>query len=136
MGNFHSNARGGFRDRSRDSRGGGRGGGFGGRGGGGGFRGDRDSRRPTEMYDAICAKCGKSCQVPFKPTGEKPVYCSDCFRENEASGNSRGGGSSDQMSQINAKLDKIIKILQELELDVDEIDEEDEDLEEDEEADL
>jgi len=32
-----------------------------------------------EMYDAICAKCGKPCKVPFKPTGGRPVYCSECF---------------------------------------------------------
>ena len=36
--------------------------------------------KPTrEMYDAVCAECGKPCQVPFKPTGERPVYCSECF---------------------------------------------------------
>nr|MDD6336165.1 zinc-ribbon domain containing protein [bacterium] len=32
------------------------------------------------MYPAVCAQCGKECQVPFQPTGDKPVYCSDCFR--------------------------------------------------------
>jgi len=55
------------------------------RGGGGGFR---------EMHDATCAGCGKPCQVPFKPSGEKPVYCSDCFqgqRSSSGSGGSRGG---------------------------------------------
>ena len=42
---------------------------------GGGF-----SRGPREMFDAVCARCGKDTQVPFKPTGARPVYCSDCFR--------------------------------------------------------
>ncbi|MBI2933353.1 MAG: zinc-binding protein, partial [Planctomycetes bacterium] len=28
---------------------------------------------------AICADCGKEAPVPFKPRGDKPVYCSDCF---------------------------------------------------------
>lgn len=32
-----------------------------------------------EMYDAICANCGKPCKVPFKPTEGRPVYCSECF---------------------------------------------------------
>ena len=32
-----------------------------------------------EMYHSVCAKCQKPCRVPFRPTGEKPVYCSDCF---------------------------------------------------------
>ena len=59
--------------------------GGGGNGGGrGGFRGGntfgkRDWNGPKQMYDAICAKCGKSCQVPFRPSGERPVYCHDCF---------------------------------------------------------
>ena len=42
-----------------------------------GFSG-RDSRRST-MHRAICSECGKDCEVPFKPTGDKPVFCSDCF---------------------------------------------------------
>jgi CxxC-x17-CxxC domain-containing protein len=32
-----------------------------------------------QMYDAICANCGKPCKVPFKPTEGRPVYCSECF---------------------------------------------------------
>lgn len=32
-----------------------------------------------EMYDAVCASCGKACKVPFKPTEGRPVYCSECF---------------------------------------------------------
>ena len=32
-----------------------------------------------EMFSAVCAECGKECQVPFKPTEGKPVYCSECF---------------------------------------------------------
>jgi CxxC-x17-CxxC domain-containing protein len=47
----------------------------GGYSGGGGF-----SRGPREMFDAVCARCGKDTQVPFRPTGARPVYCSDCFR--------------------------------------------------------
>ena len=31
-----------------------------------------------EMFDAVCVECGKECQVPFKPTEGKPVYCSEC----------------------------------------------------------
>lgn len=38
---------------------------------------------PREMHDAVCAKCGAECQVPFKPRSEaeggKPVLCRDCF---------------------------------------------------------
>ncbi len=38
---------------------------------------------PREMHDAVCAKSGQDCQVPFKPRSEeeggKPVLCRDCF---------------------------------------------------------
>lgn len=36
-------------------------------------------REPVTMHKAVCSECGKTCEVPFRPTGEKPVYCSDCF---------------------------------------------------------
>ena len=41
--------------------------------------GDRD-RGPREMHDVVCSNCGKPTQVPFVPTGARPVYCSDCFQ--------------------------------------------------------
>jgi CxxC-x17-CxxC domain-containing protein len=71
-------------------------GGFGGnRGGGFGRGGDRpDFRRErrdggnTQMFSATCAACKKACEVPFRPNGEKPVYCSDCFRSNKEGGSS------------------------------------------------
>ena len=38
-------------------------------------------RGPREMFTATCASCGREAQVPFRPSGAKPVYCSDCFTE-------------------------------------------------------
>ncbi|MCX6734812.1 MAG: hypothetical protein NTZ25_02770 [Candidatus Peregrinibacteria bacterium] len=83
------------------------GGGSGGRrfGGGGGFGGgrggDRGSRGPMEMHQATCADCGKSCEVPFRPSGSKPVFCSNCFKSKDKDNGGRsdrggdfGGGSS------------------------------------------
>ena len=61
------------RGESSGGYGGGSGGGYG--GGGGGY-----SSGPREMFTATCDSCGKEARVPFKPTGSKPVYCSDCFR--------------------------------------------------------
>ena len=49
-------------------------------GGGGGY-----GRRQREMHDAVCAQCGKETQVPFRPSGDRPVYCSDCFSKQPAS---------------------------------------------------
>lgn len=42
-----------------------------------GFNRGGDERR--EMFKAICAECGKPCEVPFRPSGDRPVYCKDCF---------------------------------------------------------
>ncbi len=36
---------------------------------------------PKTMHKAICAGCGKTCEVPFKPNGQKPVYCNECFSD-------------------------------------------------------
>ena len=34
-----------------------------------------------KMYKATCADCKKECEVPFKPTEGRPVYCRDCYRK-------------------------------------------------------
>jgi len=44
---------------------------------GGGFSGGFQ----REMHKAVCSDCGKECEVPFKPSGDRPVYCRDCFRK-------------------------------------------------------
>ena len=115
MGNFN-------RDRGGDRR-----------GGGGGFNRDRGDR-PT-MHKAICDACKQSCEVPFKPSGDKPIYCSDCFSK-QGGGSDRprfGGGDRDRrprfedkgagprdsdykdilkgVKTLNYKLDELIKIL-------------------------
>ncbi len=61
----------------------------------------RKSGRP-KMHVVNCDKCGKKCEVPFKPTKGKPVYCSECFK-------SKSGNQG--LEQINKKLDKIMKAL-------------------------
>ena len=121
-----------FRD--RDQRGGGSfgGGSYGGprRSFGGGSRGGYGAERRFEekrMFDAQCNKCGNDCQVPFRPTGQKPVYCSNCFVKPEYAGSrdsfgGRTSGSSaganldmkkinDQLKQLNAKLDLLIEAI-------------------------
>lgn len=57
--------------------GGGYGGGGSSYGGGGSSYG---ARPPREMHDVTCASCGTATKVPFKPTGDRPVYCRDCFQ--------------------------------------------------------
>ena len=55
-----------------------------------GSRHSRDDRR-EESTTVTCSDCGVECQVPFVPRNGKPVFCSDCFRQNkpEDSGNDR-----------------------------------------------
>lgn len=33
-----------------------------------------------EMHEVVCSQCGRVAQVPFLPSGARPVYCNDCFR--------------------------------------------------------
>ncbi|MFA7314772.1 MAG: CxxC-x17-CxxC domain-containing protein [Candidatus Magasanikbacteria bacterium] len=91
------------------------------------FGGDRNERherreRPSfggdrEMFDATCDKCGNDCQVPFRPTSGKPVFCSDCFDKKGSRESSRDGGSRDsgevmeQIKLLNNKFDKLLSIL-------------------------
>jgi len=35
--------------------------------------------RERVMYKVICADCRKQCEVPFRPSGNRPVYCQECF---------------------------------------------------------
>ena len=38
-------------------------------------------RPQRQMFPAVCAECGKDTEVPFEPRGDRPVYCSDCYRK-------------------------------------------------------
>jgi CxxC-x17-CxxC domain-containing protein len=50
--------------------------------GGGRSSGNRSySSAPRQMYPVKCATCGKDTEVPFQPRGDRPVYCSDCYRK-------------------------------------------------------
>ena len=104
-----------------------RGGGFGGdrgnsgfsRGGfGGGGGGNRGFGGPKEMFRAVCDECGRDCEVPFRPTGEKPVYCSSCFEKGGQAGQKPPQRMSqptesykEEFKQLQAKLDRLIDLL-------------------------
>ena len=68
---------------------------------------DRRSDR-MEKTTVSCDSCKRMCEVPFKPTSNKPVYCDDCFRKGPSS---RPKDSNNELAEINKKLDKIIKML-------------------------
>ena len=81
------------------------------------FGGRRESARDKPLFRTVCDKCGEKCEVPFKPTEGKPVYCSDCFRKNEGANPRRSDSRrpdnnyQEQFDQINAKLDKIMRTM-------------------------
>jgi CxxC-x17-CxxC domain-containing protein len=135
MGNFQKGGnKGGFRGGDR----GGDRGGFQKKSWGGG---DRD-RGPVTMHRATCADCGRSCEVPFRPNGDKPVFCNDCFggkKEGGDRGDRRDFGSREprrefndrptqsssfskptqgsddmkrQLSEMNTKIDRLINVLE------------------------
>ncbi len=47
-------------------------------------QGNGSTRVSPEMHPVVCAQCGKDTTVPFKPRGDRPVYCSDCFQQQRA----------------------------------------------------
>ena len=95
MNNFKA---GGFRSKGKEFGGRGK---FGGNSGGrgerprsGGFGGRDRGGRPqgqSELFKATCATCHKSCEVPFRPSGDRPVFCSACF-DMQGKSEERGGG--------------------------------------------
>lgn len=56
-----------------------------------------------ELFKATCSNCGNMCEVPFKPTGSKPVYCRDCFQKmGGANTNMRNTRGSEERKMYNA----------------------------------
>lgn len=39
----------------------------------------RSIRGSKEMFEIVCASCGKVDKVPFEPKQDRAVYCSECF---------------------------------------------------------
>lgn len=51
------------------------------RGGRDSYGGGRSEQGPRQMFQAVCADCGKTTEVPFEPRQGRPVYCRDCFEQ-------------------------------------------------------
>ena len=50
---------------------------------------NNDRGGDVAMHKATCSECGRACEVPFRPSNGKPVFCKDCFagkREQESRG--------------------------------------------------
>jgi CxxC-x17-CxxC domain-containing protein len=56
------------------------------------------SDRPAQKFTAVCANCSKKCEVPFRPTSGRSVFCRDCFHH--AGDNAQSNrGTSDTTSR-------------------------------------
>lgn len=98
------------------------------------FDRDRGGKGFKQMYPATCSQCGQSCEVPFRPTGDRPVFCNNCFKKQGGpqarfapksfgghkpelgsvpgmGGANAGGITKAQFDSLNVKLDKILNIL-------------------------
>jgi CxxC-x17-CxxC domain-containing protein len=81
-------------------------------------RGPARSASSLPLVDVTCDKCGRPTQVPFKPTGDRPVYCRDCFHKGSDNGpraeprkTFSSDPSSSELREIHEKLDKIMRAL-------------------------
>jgi len=43
------------------------------------------NRANRQMHPAVCAECGKDCEVPFEPRQGRPIYCSECYNKTRLS---------------------------------------------------
>jgi len=72
-------------------------------------RGDRTTGSAPDMFPATCSECSKRCEVPFRPSQDKPVYCGDCFgvkkNANEKRGSENEGGREGKSSYKNDRPD-------------------------------
>lgn len=85
----------------------------------GGFRGGDRGGKPSfqkkswgndrggdmPMHKATCSECGRACEVPFRPTGEKPVFCRDCFASKREGGDRGDRGARPDFNNRGPKRD-------------------------------
>ena len=69
------------------------------------FRNSRDDRK-GESTTVTCADCGTECQIPFVPRTNRPVYCSDCFRQNKPQDSGNDTYSRDDRSSRYSRDDR------------------------------
>jgi CxxC-x17-CxxC domain-containing protein len=42
---------------------------------------ERKDKFGRTLYKVKCSECGRDAEVPFKPSGDRPVYCRDCYQK-------------------------------------------------------
>lgn len=43
------------------------------------YRAKRQGKGPESTSEVICADCGDTARVAFRPNGDRPVYCTRCY---------------------------------------------------------
>lgn len=74
-----------------------------------GFKRRRDEKM---MHQATCDSCGKDCEVPFKPTESKPVYCNDCFKGRGKGSQTNQCNCKEELEKIHQKIEKILGLIE------------------------
>lgn len=77
----------------------------------GGFNRRSGRRDEKMMHQVICDGCGKECEVPFKPTAGKPVYCSNCFKSKGKNSKPSQYDCKQDIIKLNEKIDLILEIV-------------------------
>ena len=72
-------------------------------------RDDNNNRNQDESTTVTCFDCGTECQVPFVPRGNKPVYCNDCFRQNNSQDSESSGYSRSYKPSRHSRDDKNLR---------------------------
>jgi CxxC-x17-CxxC domain-containing protein len=123
---FTSGRSGGGFSAGRGGNRGGRSGGFGGSRGGGrdqrSFGGKGFQKGPVTMHKVTCDECESLCEVPFRPSSDKPVFCDSCFggkRENKRGGSFGDKRSEPSSSGDNGEMKEMKKMLNELNMKLD-----------------
>jgi len=77
------------------------------------YRNSGDNRRSRdndrESTSVTCSDCGNQCTVPFVPRNDKPVYCSDCFRQHKPDDSGNDRYSRDDRGSRNSRDDRYSK---------------------------
>ncbi len=69
-------------------------------------RGPQHGGKP--MFQAVCADCKKNCEVPFRPSGERPTYCKECYSKRKAPGNFQKPNDAPNFSPMEKRQLKVV----------------------------
>lgn len=63
-----------------------------------------DRKEDKQLFDAVCADCGKNTKVVFEPDGKRPIFCKNCLKKKKPA--SVEGSSVAKSRSIEVKKDQ------------------------------